>query len=76
MSNNQTIYTIALVIILVLAGVQGFLLYRIVQLDTSDQYSDIPQFIGFNVLLYAAILFIYLRIFIGVKAYKVISDEH
>jgi hypothetical protein len=76
LSNNEVATSIALAIIIVLAGAQGFLLYRIVELDFSDQYSDIPMLIGLNVLLYAAILFIYLRIYIGIKAYKKISDEH
>jgi hypothetical protein len=76
LSRDGIALTIATLAIIVATGAQGFLLYRIVLLDTGEQYLDIPLLIGINVLIYAAVLFIYLRLFIGVNAYKKVSDEH
>ncbi len=76
MIRNNFLYTIAAVIMIVLAAAQGFILYRVLLLDAGDQYSEIPMLLGANVLLYAVLLLIYLRIFIGVNAYKKIADHH
>jgi hypothetical protein len=76
MGNNGVTITIALGVIAALAAGQGYLLYRIMMLDAAERYSDIPFLLGVTVLIYAVILFIYLRIFIGVKAYKKVVDTH
>lgn len=75
-SNNSFATAVALGVIAALAAGQGYLLYRIMMLDAAERYSDIPFLLGITVLIYAAILFIYLRIFIGVKAYKKVMDTH
>ncbi|MCL4435871.1 MAG: hypothetical protein M1503_01610 [Thaumarchaeota archaeon] len=76
MSRRDIVHSVAVVTLAILTAAQGFLLYRIVMLDTAEDYVNIPVLLGVNVLLYAAVLFIYLRLFIGVNAYKKISDEH
>ncbi len=76
MAKSSVVLTLFTGVIAVLAAAQAFLLYRIVMLDTAGDYADIPMLLGFNILLYAAALLIYLRVFIGVNAYKKISDVH
>ncbi len=76
MVNNGSGLTISFLAIAVMVVTQAFLLYRIFELDTAEQYSDIPSLLGITLVLYATILFIYLRVFIGVGAYKKILDTH
>jgi hypothetical protein len=76
MSRSNALLTIATGILAVITALQAFLFYRIVNLDTAGDYGDIPTLLGFNILLYAAVMLIYLRIFIGVNAYKKVSDVH
>ncbi len=76
MSNRNTLIWIATTILAILAFGQAFLFYRIYTLDTAGDYADIPMLLGFNILLYAIVLLMYLRIFIGVNAYKKVSDHH
>ncbi len=76
MAKSSAVFTLFTGVIAVLAAVQAFLLYRIVMLDMAGDYADIPMLLGFNILLYAVALLIYLRVFIGVNAYKKISDVH
>ncbi|MFQ6134702.1 MAG: hypothetical protein ACE5KU_02660 [Nitrososphaerales archaeon] len=70
MGNNSAVTAVALVIIAALVVAQGYLYYRIMMLDAAERYSDIPFLLGITVLVYAVVLFIYLRIFIGVRAYR------
>lgn len=76
MSTSNTLLSIATTILAILAFGQAFLFYRIYSLDTAGDYADIPLLLGFNILLYAIVLLMYLRIFIGVNAYKRTSDHH
>lgn len=70
MSNDGTRTAVAAVVIAVIVAVQGYLLYRVVQLDAAERYSEIPLLLGTTLMLYAVILYLYLRVYIGVKAYK------
>lgn len=76
MSRSGIFLSVSTTILAILSFGQAFLFYRIYTLDTAGDYADIPILLGFNILLYAVVLLIYLRIFIGVNAYKKVSDHH
>lgn len=76
MSNNKTWTAVATALIVAMVAAQGYISYTVVQLDTAERYSEIPILLGLTILMYALILFIYMRVFIGARAYRLPAGAH
>lgn len=76
MINENNRLTIATIFIISIVVGQAYLLYRIFELDAAEKFAEIPSLLGITVILYAMILFVYLRVFIGIGAYRLIEDTH
>ncbi len=76
MSKNKTWTAVATALISVMVAAQGYISYTVVQLDTAERYSEIPTLLGLTILMYALILFLYMRVFIGANAYKLPPGAH
>lgn len=76
MKKSEFKYTIYTIIIICIAVGQAFLIYNIFELDSTEQYTNIPSLLGINIIFYAIVLLIYLRVFIGLGAYELVGDSH